>query len=388
MTKDYYKLLQVHYLAEQEIVESAYKRLARKYHPDANPAADSMERMQVINEAYSVLSDPVKRKDYTRIWENLYNRPVQQKNNTESNNKSASQSRQDMRFLLAKARLEEYFTYIKNKDYGNSYEMISSIDKSHISRNDFIKWQKAVAKIYTIQEFKCDISGVYKDKLIMGKMFSDTLEFSVSMTELNLVMDMIQRDSYPKLMLLEDGQWTVFLGYKELEPFINKFDNLTVLLDSKAILNEFAENKSKVDAVTGLMNQRGLMESVEREIARHDRYGNIFSVIMFQFGADKVVNAGEEQAVIGYLLRIFGNIMSENLRKTDIIGRWNYNSLLILLPETGFLPSIKVTRKLQKLIKESIQLLKERSYKISVNYGLAEYHSSLEETLDSIYNQL
>ena len=79
--------------------------------------------------------------------------------------------------------------------------------------------------------------------------------------------------------------------------------------------------------------------------------------------------------------------MSENLRKTDIIGRWNYNSLLILLPETGFLPSIKVTRKLQKLIKESIQMLKERSYKISVNYGLAEYHSSLEETLDSIYNQ-
>lgn len=388
MTKDYYKLLQVHYLAEQEIVESAYKRLARKYHPDANPAADSMERMQVINEAYSVLSDPVKRKDYARIWENLYNRAVQQKNNTESNNKSAAQSRQDMRFLLAKARLEEYFTYIKNKDYGNSYEMISSIDKSHISRNDFIKWQKAVAKIYTIQEFKCDISGVYKDKLIMGKMFSDTLEFSVSTTELNLVMDMIQRDSYPKLMLLEDGQWTVFLGYKELEPFINKFDNLTVLLDSKAILNEFAENKSKVDAVTGLMNQRGLMESVEREIARHDRYGNIFSVIMFQFGADKVMNAGEEQAVIGYLLRIFGNIMSENLRKTDIIGRWNYNSLLILLPETGFLPSIKVTRKLQKLIKESIQLLKERSYKISVNYGLAEYHSSLEETLDSIYNQL
>lgn len=387
MTKDYYKLLQVHYLAEQEIVESAYKRLARKYHPDANPAADSMERMQVINEAYSVLSDPVKRKDYARIWENLYNRSVQQKNNTESNNKSASQSRQDMRFLLAKARLEEYFTYIKNKDYGNSYEMISSIDKSHISRNDFIKWQKAVAKIYTIQEFKCDISGVYKDKLIMGKMFSDTLEFSVSTTELNLVMDMVQRDSYPKLMLPEDGQWTVFLGYKELEPFINKFDNLTVLLDSKAILNEFAENKSKVDAVTGLMNQRGLMESVEREIARHDRYGNIFSVIMFQFGADKVVNAGEEQAVIGYLLRIFGNIMSENLRKTDIIGRWNYNSLLILLPETGFLPSIKVTRKLQKLIKESIQMLKERSYKISVNYGLAEYHSSLEETLDSIYNQ-
>lgn len=44
---DYYKILQVHNLAEPEIIESAYKRLARKYHPDVNPNADADEMMQM-----------------------------------------------------------------------------------------------------------------------------------------------------------------------------------------------------------------------------------------------------------------------------------------------------------------------------------------------------
>lgn len=35
-SEDYYRILQVHYLAEPEIIESAYKRLAKKYHPDVN----------------------------------------------------------------------------------------------------------------------------------------------------------------------------------------------------------------------------------------------------------------------------------------------------------------------------------------------------------------
>lgn len=64
MTANYYSILQVHTDAEQEIIEAAYKRLARKYHPDTNRAIDTNLRMQSINEAYEVLSDPEKRTLY------------------------------------------------------------------------------------------------------------------------------------------------------------------------------------------------------------------------------------------------------------------------------------------------------------------------------------
>jgi len=64
MLTDFYLILQVHTDAEQEIIEAAYKRLARKYHPDINGTPDATVRMQKINEAYDVLSDPEKRRVY------------------------------------------------------------------------------------------------------------------------------------------------------------------------------------------------------------------------------------------------------------------------------------------------------------------------------------
>jgi ATP-dependent DNA helicase PIF1 len=62
--KDYYAILQVHRHAEKEIIEAAYKRLALKYHPDVNKLPNASEKMQGINEAYEVLSDPERRVTY------------------------------------------------------------------------------------------------------------------------------------------------------------------------------------------------------------------------------------------------------------------------------------------------------------------------------------
>ena len=63
---DYYKILQIDPGAEQEVIEAAYRRLARKYHPDVNKSPDAIQRMQQINVAYEVLRDPAKRAEYDR----------------------------------------------------------------------------------------------------------------------------------------------------------------------------------------------------------------------------------------------------------------------------------------------------------------------------------
>lgn len=79
---DYYKILEVRTDASPEVIEKAYKALSMKHHPDKqSPEArnEATERMKLLNEAYSVLSDPVKRSEYdawrTRqylkiFWEN------------------------------------------------------------------------------------------------------------------------------------------------------------------------------------------------------------------------------------------------------------------------------------------------------------------------------
>lgn len=68
---DYYKILGVDKSASQDDVKKAYKKLARKYHPDLNPNdPDAHRRFQEINEANEVLSDPEKRKKYDQYGEN------------------------------------------------------------------------------------------------------------------------------------------------------------------------------------------------------------------------------------------------------------------------------------------------------------------------------
>ena len=64
--QDLYEILQVHHAAEPEVIEAAYRRLARKYHPDVNNSPESAEVMKRLNLAYEVLRDPVKRAAYDR----------------------------------------------------------------------------------------------------------------------------------------------------------------------------------------------------------------------------------------------------------------------------------------------------------------------------------
>jgi len=65
--KDYYKTLDVPRDATVDDIKKAYRKLARKFHPDVSSEPDAEARMQEVNEAYAVLSDPEKRAAYDQI---------------------------------------------------------------------------------------------------------------------------------------------------------------------------------------------------------------------------------------------------------------------------------------------------------------------------------
>lgn len=65
--RDYYETLGVARDASTEDIKKAFRKLARKYHPDVSKEADAEARMKEVNEAYTVLSDPEKRAAYDQV---------------------------------------------------------------------------------------------------------------------------------------------------------------------------------------------------------------------------------------------------------------------------------------------------------------------------------
>src|SRR5437588_13128116 len=68
--KDYYETLGVSRTASEEEIKKAFRKLARKYHPDVAKGKGTEEKFKEINEAYEVLGDPAKRKKYDELGPN------------------------------------------------------------------------------------------------------------------------------------------------------------------------------------------------------------------------------------------------------------------------------------------------------------------------------
>ena len=134
----YYEVLEVSETASKEVIEKAYKVLAKKYHPDLQPASqkkDAEEKIKKINFAYEILSDEIKRKEYDGKLEAEKQKELNQKmkeySNSFKNNKKTGVQEQ---FQNANITPENASTYeeIYTQAYEDLYNKIT--DREYVEK--------------------------------------------------------------------------------------------------------------------------------------------------------------------------------------------------------------------------------------------------------------
>ena len=117
-------------------------------------------------------------------------------------------------------------------------------------------------------------------------------------------------------------------------------------VDSERVVHELANH----DFLTGIYNRHGLNEIVNQKIGEFKRFKRDFSVIFFDIDFFKKVNDTYGHDIGDYVLKNIALIVTENIRKSDIFGRWGGEEFIIFLPETSIEDAISLAEKLRKTI--------------------------------------
>jgi len=147
--------------------------------------------------------------------------------------------------------------------------------------------------------------------------------------------------------------------------------------------DELQKNYVSIDPLTNVANKQAMLKSIEDEVARVNRFGDPFSVIIVHM--DNLIDIDEHygQDSCDYVLKTIAGILQSKIRKIDIIARWDDNKFLILIPRTNAEQAYKVNEIILDRIKAHPYKFQNQTLAISATMGIAEYqiNENVEHTI-------
>ena len=161
---------------------------------------------------------------------------------------------------------------------------------------------------------------------------------------------------------LEDNQDTVH--------FITDVGPLHLLMQEREALKEELRESLAVDEVTGMPNKVALLQSLEPQISRSRRYNNLLSIVIMR--VNNLEQLDETQAA-SVILPI-SQMLNDQVRWADIVGKLNDTDFLLVLPETGAEACKNLSANLGERLNTTVMPEDlPSSFKISANFGYAEW---------------
>ena len=324
---DYYRILEVHYDARPEVIQAAYRRLSRLYHPDSGKVPDP-SRMNRINEAYGILNDTAKRSAYHSEWL----RHFTSRNQFVKPAAYVPAGQGDSSLNTAKLVMEAFFQAQKLGKHDEAYLLLTEEDRERTTPEDFSTWRSLVSQCYEMQDYKVRFFSSYQKCRIDGMIYPYVAEFAVTVTDMDTLTMEISTETLRKYAAFDGISWKICLGLSSVARAILKFRLLTEKRSNFDPMMLYRSAVSFKDPLTGLLSEAGFTEQAQREAQRSRRYHNPFCIAAFRLLPPKA----EDKAQTDDLKPVcsFASILSHHLRSTDLSARLNNGMIACLFIET------------------------------------------------------
>lgn len=151
------------------------------------------------------------------------------------------------------------------------------------------------------------------------------------------------------------------LGNRELEKALDHINDL-----------------ARHDSLTGLFNRRALEELGEREVKRQQRCGEPLSVMLMDVDRFKSINDRHGHTVGDEALQGLAAILRQNLRETDLVGRWGGEEFLCILPGTNLADAERSARRIRSALETVPVLTSSESVRLTLTTGIAAVSGRLD----------
>ncbi|HXH76287.1 MAG TPA: GGDEF domain-containing protein [Bacteriovoracaceae bacterium] len=148
--------------------------------------------------------------------------------------------------------------------------------------------------------------------------------------------------------------------------------SLSILIESK--LRDKMKLLTLIDEVTGLFNQRKLVEDLEYYVSRHQHDQQGFSLLFVDIDHFKNVNDNYGHVIGSQLLIDMAEIIKTQLRSTDLVYRYGGDEFIVLLPRTTLDVSKRIALRMSQAVKDAeFNIGEDKKYRLSLSVGIASF---------------
>ncbi|WP_457595881.1 GGDEF domain-containing protein [Hydrogenimonas sp.] len=134
--------------------------------------------------------------------------------------------------------------------------------------------------------------------------------------------------------------------------------------------------RSGTDTLTKLPNRRAIDDFIAKQEAQYRRYGDDYSVVLFDIDHFKSVNDTYGHDAGDVVLASFGKMLRRYSREVDFVGRWGGEEFLVVLPKTDRKGATRFAEKLREVVAKSKFMYKGTRIPITVSGGVADRRSN------------